>query len=77
MSTIETISLTVPPEPADKSVVLGKDGTAWQRHGDGWKPTTYTPASVDWDTWAGWSWPHLLVDHKPLTVIYYATEDEL
>lgn len=54
------------PEPTFGSVVLDRDGDAWQRGEDD-----------DWTTFGAYAhlWADLLMDFGPLTVIYVPTEE--
>jgi hypothetical protein len=59
------LSLDVPEEPPDRSVVLTADGMAWQRFGDVWR-------SCDTDAFRGIPWALLLAHSGPVRVVYCA-----
>lgn len=62
----KTFSLDVPPEPVARSVVLDRDGDAWQRSRiGGW-----------WNDVDNSTWVELLARRGPLTLIYDAAESE-
>lgn len=48
------------PEPAPKSVVIDRNGEAWQRHNDRWIATAAT---------VGLSWADLIALHGPIDVL--------
>jgi hypothetical protein len=58
----------VPVEPADRAVVLDKDGLAWQRIGETW-------AATGGHLFGGKHWRHLVVDRGPLTLLAASDHD--
>ncbi|AEA27885.1 hypothetical protein Psed_5758 [Pseudonocardia dioxanivorans CB1190] len=60
----------VPVEPADRAVVLDKDGHAWQRVGATW-------AGVGGNLFGGKHWRHLVVDRGPLTLLARTDLDDV
>jgi hypothetical protein len=63
------LSATLPPEPRKGSVVLDKDGIAWQRGDESWSK----PNSV---SWSATRWLVLLAEHGPVRLLHDAPADE-
>lgn len=69
------IGLEVPPEPPNRSVVLDRDGLAWQRIGGLWVRSAVLGL---FGTVVGPSatWADLLLKFGPVRVLHYASIEE-
>ena len=64
-----TVELVVPEEPPAGSVVLSKNGQAWQRFGDVW-----SCSSLFAMLGSGVPWVLLLAKSGPLRILHWADE---
>lgn len=62
------LSVDIPQEPPDRSVVLDRHALAWQRRAGSW----FSTAAGYGET----TWPHLLVDRGPLTPLITEAEEQ-
>lgn len=82
--TPETYELAVPDEPAPGSVVVDKDGLAWQRTD---RPVFTYPGDTP-ATWVAarysegdgrplnWRWATLLTERGPLTLVHLGAKED-
>lgn len=67
---MEEITIEVPVEPPNRSVVLAADGVAWQRTGEGWMSTMGFALLS-----GGTPWANLLIQRGPVRVIHWASTE--
>lgn len=70
MTGLPRIALDVPEQPPVGSIVLGEQGVAWQRRGDGW----FAAGPVQL---VGTSWANLLIAMGSVEVLHVPTDLEV